>query len=261
MRGKTLAVAALAAALATTRPAVADNRVTGEAQELVKQGAAQYQEGDYARAAATLQQAYALKPAPRLLFNIARALEKAGNSSDSLTYYERYLESGETESDLVRKSQDAVDRLRPSVSEPTPAPPPPAPVSSPPPPPSPSHVTSKPPPQPRDGLPDEEPSHTLSWVLIGGGAAVAAAGVGVGIWANATASEEKGSTDPAVKPGLRDAAYARATIADVMMGVGVAAAATGVVLRFTAERRKTGLAVPSIRVGAASLSASWELGP
>src|SRR5579859_3744530 len=110
MRGKALVAVVVAATLATTtaptRTASADNRVAGEAQQLVQQAAAEYRSGDYAHAAATLQQAYGLKPAPRLLFNIARALEKAGNTSDALSYYERYLDAGDTEPDLVRKSKD-----------------------------------------------------------------------------------------------------------------------------------------------------------
>ena len=91
-------------------------------------------------------------------------------------------------------------------------------------------------------------------MAICAGGAVVAGGIGIALWANATASEERNSVDPNEKPALRDAAYTRATIADVTMGVGAALVVTGVILRVTSRSR----AVPAITMGAGTASARWS---
>jgi hypothetical protein len=200
---------------------------------LVSQAATQYGAGDFAGAAATLEKAYALQPAPRLLYNLARAHDKAGDWQEAYEDYRRYVDGPGAEPDLVTRAQEAMIRLEHVPSPPTPA------SASPAPPVAPSSSVSALPAAPATATPTpaDTRSHTLSWMLVGGGAAALAAGVGVGIWANATASQEKSSTDPVAKPALRDSAYSRAIAADVTMGIGAAALITGIVLRFVAPAR------------------------
>jgi hypothetical protein len=52
----------------------------------------------------------------------------------------------------------------------------------------------------------------------------------LGLTASSLASDEKASTDPIVKPDLRDQAHGRALVADVFYGIGIAAGVTGAVL-------------------------------
>ena len=103
-----------------------------EAERLVIEGTAAYQDGDYARAATILERAHATVPSPRLLFNIARAWEKAGDRERAIEFYVRYLKAGDSEGDLVRRAGEALDVLRgqrpatpPAATPSPPAPPPP----------------------------------------------------------------------------------------------------------------------------------------
>ena len=159
MRVWTIALAALFfAALPSMAWAAdhADHTVGGEAQALVKQGLEQYQNADYDAAAATFRKAYALEPSPRLAFNAARAYDKAGRTSQAIAYYELYVYSPDTEPDIVAKAVESLARLRAERTEKeVPPPPPDKPVTPPP-----VHEEVKP------------ASHTLSYALLGSGAAV-----------------------------------------------------------------------------------------
>ena len=52
-----------------------------------------YNAGDFAAAAQEFEAAYNLKPVPRLLFNIAQAHRKQDHLTESISYFERYLEA------------------------------------------------------------------------------------------------------------------------------------------------------------------------
>ena len=52
-----------------------------------------YNAGDFATAAQEFEAAYNLKPVPRLLFNIAQAHRKQDHLTESINYFERYLEA------------------------------------------------------------------------------------------------------------------------------------------------------------------------
>lgn len=51
----------------------------------------------YDAAFTTYQAAYALRPSPKLLYNMARVLHKAGHLSRAADYYDHYIASGKTE--------------------------------------------------------------------------------------------------------------------------------------------------------------------
>lgn len=61
------------------------------AVELFEESAAAYRAGDFAKAIDRLKQAYALKPAPVLIYNLARVYEGAGQVVDALSAYREYL--------------------------------------------------------------------------------------------------------------------------------------------------------------------------
>lgn len=85
-----------------------------KARELAKEADRFYRDNRYQEAAAKLKEAYALEPNPLFLYNIARALDQAGEVQASLDAYRQYvgLPSGDTQPDLVKKANLAMDRLR-----------------------------------------------------------------------------------------------------------------------------------------------------
>lgn len=95
MTSRALVVLAL---LSVPHVAGAEARDLGraEALDLYDQSRAAYKSGQFSRAAALLERAYALHPTPVLLYNLARAHESAGDDERAVASYRRYLD-GETE--------------------------------------------------------------------------------------------------------------------------------------------------------------------
>jgi hypothetical protein len=263
--------------------------------ELSKRATAQYQAGDYSGAVSTLLQCYDLQHDPRFLYNIARAYEKAHQPVDAARFYHAYLDQLDTEATLVARAKEALERLepKPGTDSETRLPPvvpfePPAPNGAPPAagptapapagtaPVTPAPVTAapvtppagavppvkppaalEPPPPPHAGAPPEPArSYTGVYVVIGAGAAVGLTGLGFALWANQTASEMHASLDPVEKPKLRTDALNRAIVADTLMGVGVATAATGLILRIALPGTSARVGVS---VGAKSLAVTVPL--
>jgi len=84
------------------------------ARALAKEADKLYRDNQYKDAAEKLQAAYELDPNPVYLYNIARALDQAGEVSASLEAYRKYvaLPSDTTSPDLLKKANLAMDRLR-----------------------------------------------------------------------------------------------------------------------------------------------------
>jgi tetratricopeptide (TPR) repeat protein len=89
-----------------------------KASELAKEADRLYKDNKYAAAAEKLQQAYEMDPNPLYLYNIARAWDQAGELQKSLDTYRRYtsLPADQTRPDLVKKANLAMDRLRTLVA-------------------------------------------------------------------------------------------------------------------------------------------------
>lgn len=84
-----------------------------KAAALVKEAGKLYDDGKYREAAETLKAAHDLDPNTKLLYNIARAYDQAGDLAASLDYYRQYVAAGEDlDPSLVKKSNLAMDRLR-----------------------------------------------------------------------------------------------------------------------------------------------------
>jgi tetratricopeptide (TPR) repeat protein len=81
---------------------------------LVKEGERLYNAGKYREAAEVLKKAQEAQPNPKLIYNIARAYEQAGDLRESLSYYQQYVGQKTEESDpmLLKRSALAIDRLR-----------------------------------------------------------------------------------------------------------------------------------------------------
>lgn len=105
----------LAIALAVPVTALASK---AEFNKLVKQAERLYEAGKYKDSAEALIEAYAYDPNPRLIYNIARAYDQAGELELSLEYYQRYMASREgTDSTLLKRSALAIDRVRGLIAQ------------------------------------------------------------------------------------------------------------------------------------------------
>lgn len=179
------AAAAIVLALALAPPArAADDAAAPEAREAVRRGRAHFQLQEYDAAIAAWKEAWRLRPAPSLLFNIAQAERLAGRAAESKRAYEAFLRDapdapnrGEVEEQLTRLDEtlrlEALARTTPAVPA----------------------GALAPPAAPRAATPDSPP-RLRPWVVagaaaagalaIGGGAAYLSARAG---WSEATAQE------------------------------------------------------------------------
>jgi tetratricopeptide (TPR) repeat protein len=221
-----------------------------------KQGEQAYQDGNYAEAAKLLAQAYAIKPVPALLFNIARAYERAGDDEQAIRYYRRYLDAQGTEPETVTKAARALDLLRTrqadqklaqeradrekadkdradkdrlaqeqadkdrAAREKAEADAKAAQAAQG------GSVGQKTPPPPVV----ERPSLVPGAALLGGGAVVALVGAGFGISAKGQADAFNQTYDRTQRPALRDSALFRAHVADACYGAGIIAGGIGTYL-------------------------------
>lgn len=110
---------ALAAALVWSQATLADPRV--EARRHFKTGMFLIGEGKYDEAIAELLEAYAIKPHPNVLFNVARAHEAAGRPAEALAFYRRYLDANPPDAASVRETVAKLEPLVPAKAEPLPA--------------------------------------------------------------------------------------------------------------------------------------------
>jgi tetratricopeptide (TPR) repeat protein len=103
----------LSAALVLAPPVALAQRGARNATPLIREGERLYQAGNYREAAETLKKAHEASPHPKLLYNIAVALENAGELRDALSYYHQYIGSTEgTDPTLLKRSARGIDRLQ-----------------------------------------------------------------------------------------------------------------------------------------------------
>jgi tetratricopeptide (TPR) repeat protein len=200
------------------------NRYVTEAREA-------YERGDADGAIAALERAYQLRSVPLLLFNIARAHELAGRLDRAIEYYDRFLatepdpEQAQTAREARANAQAQLDaRTRQTTAATTTT----TPTAT-------TTQTSVVTPHPR---PLERPRRftAVHGALLGGGAALAVAGTVMGVLALGTSREfNNGMPGDANRTALQDRGNALAWGADLGIGLGVVAAAAGLVLYFTQD--------------------------
>jgi len=107
-----LAGLALPAAV-RAQPATPDAKV---AEELAQQAFDAYQKGDFGAAIALYKKAYQSSAAGVILFNIANIYDKKlKDKEQALEYYRKYLRSGDTEPELVKRASDRLDTVRAEI--------------------------------------------------------------------------------------------------------------------------------------------------
>lgn len=212
------------------------------ARQLVDDAQKAYARGAFAEAASLLAEASKLDPSSRILFNLARAYEKAGDVEHAIVAYEQYLDRRDAELPALKRARAALAtlyRLRPAQ-------PPVAPIAPnvPEPPPAVREaavaVVTEPPPEgvvavakpevvvaKAAPVPSARPVRTAAIISFISAGAVALTGVGLGLWANGTALDARASLDPGRKPQLVEAAQGRALLTDITYfaaaGVGLVA--------------------------------------
>jgi tetratricopeptide (TPR) repeat protein len=215
------------------KPSKADRK---KAVQLFKSSQEAYRKGQFREAAELLERAYSLDPNPTLLFNLARALESAGEVEGTVDAYRRYLKADpkapdraaiearienlekqiETKRALERQAEEERKRREQlELAPPPPPPPPPPPIEQPPPPP-----------------PRIEPKRSVSpwpWIILGVGAAGVGTGGGLGAMA---ASKHSAAVEEPVQmtaETLAGKADDFALGANISYGVGGAIALAGLV--------------------------------
>ncbi|MCB9597880.1 MAG: hypothetical protein H6719_34500 [Sandaracinaceae bacterium] len=96
-----VAMLALAASVIATSRACAQQDDHARALALFEESVGHYRAGRFDRAAELLREAYGLEPEPVLLYNLARALEGAGEDEEAVDAYERYLGAEEEPADAA----------------------------------------------------------------------------------------------------------------------------------------------------------------
>lgn len=89
----------------------ADPRV--EARRHFKNGMALIADGKYDDGISELLEAYAIKPHPNVLFNVAKAYEAAGRQQEALDYYRRYLDANPPDSGPVKEKVEKLEAALP----------------------------------------------------------------------------------------------------------------------------------------------------
>jgi tetratricopeptide (TPR) repeat protein len=108
-----LALAPAMSFAAPPKPGVPPSKAERKSAALVKEAERYYGEGKYREAADVLVKANALDPHPRLLYNIGRAYDQAGDLTLSIEHYRLFLKSEEElDPSLIKKATLAIDRLR-----------------------------------------------------------------------------------------------------------------------------------------------------
>lgn len=108
-----------------------------QAQKIAAEATRAFKAGDFEHAAKLVRDAYALDPAPTLLYNLARALEAADDEEGAVEAYERYLREdpdSENRGAVEQRIETLKAKLREEAVAQQPATPAPTPKPTPPPP-------------------------------------------------------------------------------------------------------------------------------
>ena len=214
-----------------------------QAQKIAAEATRAFKAGDFEHAAKLVRDAYALDPAPTLLYNLARALEAADDEEGAVEAYERYLREdpdSENRGAVEQRIETLKAKLREEAVAQQPATPAPTPKPTPPP--------------PRDTGAASSPG-VVPFVLMGAGGAGLVAGSVLGLMANSAKSRAE---DPATS-GVdtldeRDRARSLGTYSTVGFVAGGVLLASGVTwwMLSPSEKQAVGVRLSPTRVSIVS---------
>jgi len=200
-----------------------------------------YKAGDFERAAALLEQAYALAPEPVLLFNLGRALEHT-DKQKAIDAYQRYLDSGPAIDDRAA-IEERIAALQMALTPPPPQPPP---------------EVHAPPPPPADEL--QPPLRRWPMITLGAGAATIVTAALFGKAARDRHDDAVAAPGQVDAQAFQDSAHTDATMSNVLFVAGTAALAVGATYLVLDLRRPTTHASTNVvvRVGPGSVAVGWS---
>ncbi len=104
----------LSMALALASPVALAQKGTRSSAALVREGERLYNARKYREAADVLKRAYEAQSDPRILYNIARAYEQAGDLREALNYYDQFIKSSDSDMDalLLKRAHSGAERAR-----------------------------------------------------------------------------------------------------------------------------------------------------
>jgi tetratricopeptide (TPR) repeat protein len=181
-----------------------------------------FQKQHYDEAIKAFRAAYAMKPEPEILYNIARVYERSGQIEEALQSYRDFLAAPGTTAALRAKAQENVNALNheKALREQSNAPQPPTGPASAPRGAGEGRVeTSVQEPRPPTG----------AYVLMGAGVVGIGAGIILGVVAQGNKNDFDKATTVTDKQSAKDSGQRNAAIADVCYGVGIGAAIAGTV--------------------------------
>lgn len=204
-----------------------------EVERLAAEARQAYNLKDYSRSIAFYLKAYRLAPAGALLYNIAYIYDHTLGELDlAMNFYRRYIRSEDADPDVVQRATLRLSALKEvkkrTTGSATDRPIPPLDTG---PSPGPGLRT----PQQANGPVVQRTSKrsVWAWSLVGvGGAALAGGGVMATI-ASGTHNDFNAASTPQRKQELRDTGRSQALTADLLLGAGLAAITTGIVLLLT----------------------------
>lgn len=232
---------ALPATMSAGAASAAEGDRVSEVEALAAQAKQYYLAGDYGGAVAAYLRAYRTSPAAGLLYNVAIIYDKKLGERDlAVDFYRRYIAAPDADPSVVERATLRVQALKAEkaavdAAALAPAPPPAEP---------PQQVIQ--PVRPGDA---GRGQRLAGWLTLGAGVATAGVGVVFGVQAQTSQDDFDAGTTVTGKQDARDQGEQQALIADVLYGVGAAAAVTGLVLVLTAP---DGEAVSGLRVAPTS---------
>jgi tetratricopeptide (TPR) repeat protein len=162
----------------------------------------------YEEAIARYMQAYHLQPAGLLLYNVAFIYDKKlGDAALAVEFYRRYLRSYEPDVGMVRRTLSRLRELKGAAE---------------------SLDGRRRAERALSGDPDGD--WNIGWITVGSGGAVLTGGLAVGVLSLKTTQQFDATNDPVLRKGLAAKGGQQALAANILMGLGGAILATGVVL-------------------------------
>ncbi len=235
-----LALGLFASPLAAQPTEPADPNQLAKVEDLARRARIFYQEGRYDRAVAIYLEAYRIIPAAATLYNVAHIYDRKLDEPDlAIDFYRRYIRSTDADPKAVERATKRIGEIKEKqASDKLELPVPP--------------IQFDPPPPIR-----QTTRTTSSWTVVGsiaigiGGAAIVGGAV---FGAFAKENEERfHDIDESDRQALRDEGKVQALTADILFGVGIAVAATGVVLILSApDDDESGIGLAPTDGGAAA---------
>jgi tetratricopeptide (TPR) repeat protein len=102
--------------LAQVGSQAADPEAKAKAQTLLKDGARSYRQGSFANALEKFNQAYAVFPSPKLLYNIGQANRELGRSVEAVEAFDKFLSlSTDASPELMSDARRSLNELTPTL--------------------------------------------------------------------------------------------------------------------------------------------------